>query len=214
MVAGSVKAQQTEGIAGFIQSGYLNTHSSKFFKQVYTGNAFSFADNYFLIGAEGFYRKNQNIILAEWQLGLQKTYSFNDEHAGIVYEAVLAKYGRIIKEKKNFWFYPSAGAGTSVTSLTSHVGNKENWKSETLRSPAFDIGLNTTFLMSKLKWDEGYYLGWVMEIRTGYRFSIKSNEWKENNNNNDFYKINRMPSYSNSQFYITASIGGGSFDRK
>jgi hypothetical protein len=67
------------------------------------------------------------LIIGEWQFGLQKVYSFNDKHAGAVYEALLGKYGRIIKDKNNFWLYPSAGAGLSFISLTSYEDiNKQN----------------------------------------------------------------------------------------
>jgi hypothetical protein len=85
-------------------------------------------------------------------------------------------------------------------------------KTQTLVSPTFDAGMNIDFLLSKLRWNENYYLGWIAGFKAGYRFSIKSNNWK--NDDNNFYKINQMPSYTNNAFYLTLSFGGGSFDKK
>lgn len=72
--------------------------------------------------------------------------------------------------------------------------------------------MNTDFLLSKLKWDENYYLGWIRGVKAGYRFSLKNNNWKIDDDN--FYKINEMPSYTNNAFYIVFTFGGGSFDKK
>jgi len=211
-----VHAQKIEGLAGFIQSGYLNaSNAAKTFSQVYPFNTAAFANNYFLIGAEAFYWEKNNVFVGDWQFGLQKIYSLNNVHAGSSYEAVLAKYGRIVKERKNFWLYPSAGAGASIISLTSYTKNngvRENVKTETLVSPAFDFGMNANFLMSKLKWNEKYYLGWIMGIKAGYRISVKSNRWQ--NDDDNFYKKIEIPSYANNAFYVTLSFGGGSFDKK
>jgi hypothetical protein len=149
----SVEAQKLEGAAGFIQSGYLNAPNAKTLNQVYPENVSGFGNDYFLFGAEGFYRKNKNMFIGEWQFGLQKTYSFNDEHAGVVYETLLAKYARNIKDEKRIWIYPSAGAGASVIALTNYKdinGIKKNMTTNTLVSPTFDIGTNIDFLLSKL----------------------------------------------------------------
>lgn len=215
MLAGAVKAQKIQGIAGFIQSGYLNVPNAKVFNQGYPGNTSGFANNYFLIGAEAFYRQKKNVFMGDWQFGLQKVYSFNNQHAGALYEAVMGKYGRLIAEKENVWIYPSAGMGVSVAALTSYDeidGQKKNIKTKTLVSPTFDIGINADFLLSKLKWKENYYLGWISGIKAGYRVSVKSNKW--HSDDNTFYKINEMPSYTNNAFYIMLSFGGGSFDKK
>jgi hypothetical protein len=217
MLAGAVEAQEIKGIAGFIQSGYMNApNAAKAFNQVFPQNSSGFANNYFLIGAEGFYRKNKNVFMGDWQFGLQKVYSFNNEYAGAVYEAVTGKYGRVIAEKKNVWIYPSAGAGVSVISLTSYKkinDRRENVNTQTLVSPGFDISMNTDFLLSKLTWKENYYTGWMLGIKAGYRVSLKSNNWK-NDNNSDFYKISKVPSYANNAFYVALSFGIGSFEKK
>jgi len=216
MCSGIINAQKIQGIAGFIQSGYMNApNAAKAFYQVYPDNPSGFANNYFLIGAEGFYRQGDNVFMANLQFGVQKVYSFNDEHAGAVYEAVLGKYGRIIAEEKNFWLYPSVGTGVSVISLTGYTttdGIRENMKTQTLVAPVFDIGMNSDFLLSKLRWKENYYLGWISGIKAGYRISIKSNNWS--NTESSFYKIHEMPSYANNSFYVTLSFGMGSFDKK
>lgn len=215
MIANIAKAQNIKGIAGFIQSGYLNTPNTKIFNQAYPDNTAGFANNYFLIGAEAFYREKNNVFMGDWQFGLQKIYSFNNERAGAVYEAILGKYGWIVKEKDNFWLYPSVGAGASVISLTSYTVNdgvRENTRTQTLISPAFDIGMNADFLLSKLKWKDNFYIGWIIGIKAGYRVSIKSNNWS--NTDAEFYKLNEMPSYANNAFYVTLSFGGGSFDKR
>ena len=215
ILANAGEAQKIEGIAGFMQSGYLNAPNAKIFNQVFPGNTAGFSNNYWLVGVTAYYRENSNMFIGDLQFGLQKVYSFNNEHAGAVYEAVIGKYGRIINEGKNYWLYPSAGTGASVLSLTSYDrtnGWIENSRTQTLVSPAFDFGMNADFLISKLKWNEKYYLGWIMGIKAGYRFSVRSNNWS--NKEAEFYKINEMPSYTNNTFYLTFSFGGGSFDKK
>jgi hypothetical protein len=217
----SISAQKIEGIAGFIQSGYMNApNAAKAFSQVYPDNTAGFANNYWLIGATAYHRNNSNMFMGDLQFGLQKVYSFNDKHAGAVYEAVLGKYGRIIKEEKSFWLYPSAGAGASIIALTSYDkidGERENVKTQSLVSPAFDMGMNADFLLSKLKWNENYYLGWIVGLKAGYRASIKSKRWKKDKDEfykDAFNKIYEMPSYANNAFYVTLSFGMGSFDKK
>jgi hypothetical protein len=195
-------------------------NAAKAFSQVYPDNATGFANNYLLAGATAYYRNNGNMFMGDLQFGLQKVYSFNDKHAGTVYEAILGKYGRIIREGKNYWFYPSIGAGASVIALTSYDnvnGRRENIKTQTLVSPTCDIGVNSDFLLSKLKWKENYYIGWISGIKAGYRFSVKSKRWKQEEDKfykDAFNKIYETPSYTNNAFYVTLSFGMGSFDKK
>jgi hypothetical protein len=215
-------AQKIEGVAAFMKTGYMNApNAAKIFNQVYPSGVSGFTGNYFLLGAEGYYRKNSSVFMGVWEFGLQKAYSLNDANADAVYEAVLGKYGRIITEGKNYWLYPSAGAGASVSSLTSYGkvnSRKENMRTQTLVSPTFDVGMNADFLLSKVRWNDKYYLGWIMGIKAGYRVSLKSDKWKDDYNNSykddNFYKINEMPAYTNNAFYVTLSVGGGSFDKK
>lgn len=214
-------AQKIEGIAGFIQSGYMNApNAANVFSQIYPDNAAGFANNYWLVGTDAYYRHKSNVFMGDLQFGLQKVYSFNDKHAGAVYEAVIGKYGRIIKEEKNFWLYPSAGAGVSVIALTSYEdisGERKNMETLTLTSPSFDIGMNADFLLSKLKWNENYYLGWISGIKAGYRFSAKSKKWKRDED--EFYKgafnkLYEISSYTDNVVYLSLSFGIGSFDKK
>ncbi len=216
-----INAQKIEGIAGFIQSGYMNApNAAKAFSQAYPDNTVGFANNYWLVGATAYYRNNSSVFMGDLQFGLQKVYSFSDKHAGAVYEEVLGKYGRIIKEGKNFWVYPSAGVGASLISLTSYdkiAGERENMKTQTLVSPTFDMGMNADFLLSKLRWNKNYYIGWISGIKAGYRFSVKSKKWKKDEDEfykDAFNKIYEMPSYTNNAFYVTLSFGMGSFDKK
>jgi hypothetical protein len=221
MMTSITHAQKIEGIAGFIQTGYMNApNAAKAFNQVFPQNNSGFANNYFLIGAEAFYRQKNNVFMGEWQFGLQKVYSFNNQHAGALYEAVMGKYGRLVAEKENVWIYPSAGMGVSVAALTSYDeidGQKKNMKTKTLVSPTFDMGMNADFLLSKLRWKENYYLGWISGIKAGYRFSIRSKKWKTDKDEfykDGFQKLYETPSYANNAFYVMLSFGMGSFDKK
>jgi hypothetical protein len=79
-----------------------------------------------------------------------------------------------------------------------------------LVSPSFDAGINADFLLSKPKWNKGYYDGWMLGIRVGCRASINSSKWKDENIEKPYY----IPSYANNAFYVALAIGGGSFDKK
>ena len=125
----------------------------------------------------------------------------------------MVKWGRIIAENDHSWLYPSVGAGASIIQLTTYdkvSGNEENIQEKTLVSPSFDAGINADFLLSKINYKEGYYYGWMLGFRAGYRASFNSNNWQDE----QVVKPYDKPYYANNAFYVTITIGGGSFDRK
>jgi len=213
-VASSGYGQQIEGIAGFIKTGYMHAPSSgKTFKQIAPASINGFGDNYFLFGAEVYYRKWNNIYTVEGTMGVQKRYSINDTYAEPYCGAAHGKWGRIVAQNEHYWLYPAVGAGASIIQLTSYQQQDKrvsNLQEKTLVSPSFDASINADFLLSKPKWKEGYYYGWMLGIRAGYRASINSSKWRDE----DVVKPYYMPRYANNAFYVTIAIGGGSFDKK
>jgi hypothetical protein len=210
----SIYAQRIEGVAGFLKAGYMHAPSSgKIFSQVAPAGITGFDDNFYAFGGEAYYRKLKNIYTIEGTIGMQKQYSSGTNYAEPYNGAAHGKWGRIIAENDHYWLYPSVGAGASFIQLTTYdkiSGNEENSQEKTLVSPSFDAGMNADFLLSKINYKEGYYYGWILGIRAGYRASVSSNNWKDE----QVVKPYDKPSYANSAFYVTITIGGGSFNRE
>ena len=210
----SIYAQRIEGVAGFLKAGYMYAPSSgKIFNQIAPAGITGFDDNYFAFGGEAYYRKLKNIFTVEGTIGAQKQYSSGTTYAEPYNGAAQAKWGRIIAEKERYWLYPSVGAGASFIQLTTYdksSGNEQNIQERSLVSPSFDAGMNADFLLGKINHKEGYYFGWMLGIRAGYRASVSSNNWKDEQTVKPYDK----PHYANNAFYITVTIGGGSFNRE
>jgi hypothetical protein len=207
-------AQHIEGVAGFLKAGYMHAPSSgKIFNQVAPAGITGFDDNYFAFGAEAYYRKLKNIYTVEGTMGVQKRQAYSSTYAEPYNGAAHVKWGRVIAENDHYWLYPSIGAGASVLQLTTYDkigGNEQNIQEKTLVSPSFDAGINADFLLGKINYKEGYYYGWILGIRAGYRASVSSNNWKDE----QVVKPYDKPHYANNAFYVTITIGGGSFNIK
>lgn len=210
-----VTAQKMEGVAGFIQCGYMNApNTSKAFRKVFSENNSAFSNNFFVTAAEGYYRKNKNLFIGEWTFGLQKKCKSNDLYRNIMLQIITGKYGRVINKSKKFWLYPAAGAGASVITLFNYTkddGKKKNCVAQTLISPTLDVSMNANFLLSKPMWNDSFYLGWILGIHAGYRQSVKNNNWKTKGNTS--LKSDDLPAYTNNSFYVTLSFGAGAYGK-
>ncbi len=140
---------------------------------------------------------------------MQNTYSWTNNRAGIIYEDVNLKFGYSIFSDKSYWIYPSLGAGISSLVLTDYQidGDLLNTKSET--SPHLSFALNNDFLLSKNKWKDKYYLGWILGISLGYNQSF-AESWK----NNSDYKFDAVPPITNNAFFLKISVGGAALEKK
>jgi len=207
-------AQRIEGLAGFVKTGYMRAPSSgKIFSQVAPTGIRGFNDNYFAFGAEAYYRKLKNIYTVEGTIGMQKRRSIGNTYAEPYCGAAHGSWGRVVAENDGYWLYPSIGAGASIIQVNSYdksSGNEENIQEKTLVSPSFEAGINADFLVNKVNYNEGYYYGWMLGVRAGYRASVNSNRWQQEH----VVKPYDKPRYANNAFYVTITIGGGSFDRK
>lgn len=213
LLKGVIHAQKIEGVAGFMKGGYMYAPcSGNILNQITPSSKAGFRNNYFLFGAEVYYRENKNIYTVEGSMGVQKRYSYHPLYAEPYCGAAHLNWGRVIAENGHFWLYPVIGAGASVIQLTTYNKQNirvENIKEKTLVSPSLNAGMNADFLLSKPKWKEGYYYGWMLGIRVGYRAAVNSSKWTYENEVKSYDK----PRYANDAFYFTLAIGGGSFDK-
>ena len=210
----SINAQRIEGVAGSLKFGYMHAPSSgNTLNKIAPAGITGFDDNYFTFGAEAYYRKFKNIYTVEGTVVGQGRYANNTAYAEPYCGAAHGKWGRIVAENDHSWLYPSIGAGASFLQLTTYEkanGKVVNIQEKTLVSPSFDVGINADFLLSKINYKEGYYFGWILGIRAGYRASFSSDNWKDE----QVVKPYDKPRYANNAFYFTVTIGGGSFNRK
>ena len=205
---------QTKGIAVFLRGGYIYAHDAKnIFTQITPYEISGFTNNFALLGIEGYYRKNKWIIGLEGSMGAQKDYSKDKYQAEPYVGAGHVRFGHIIYEGRQYWVYPSFGTGASVTTLSV----KEKLLNKTgkimnlsLYSPSFDLCINGDLLPAKETKEQKRSGGLILGFRAGYRFSLESDNWKDDKGN----KQNNMPPYRNNAFYVTLIAAGGYFVNK
>src|SRR4051794_15234151 len=110
---------QIKGGAAFFKAGYLNApRSSAILGKIDPEGARVFTNHYMLIGIEAYCRTGKFIISWESYSAQQSIYSLKTDNSIEPFTAVTQlKLGRIIKENKQHWFYPSVGIGTSALFL-------------------------------------------------------------------------------------------------
>lgn len=203
---------QLKGGAGFFKTGYLYAPgSSNILKNLSPAGRLGYSNSYFIMGVEAYYRKGNNILGADLYSGEQADYYFaTNSYSNPYLGSTHIKFGRIIRETKQHWVYPSVGFGANGIVLATY--NRENDKStnvtsQTLVSPSADIGINEDIILNKMDSDEKTIGGLILGIRIGYSTCVNSTKW----NNVD---LNKKRSYSNNYFYLSISIGSGGFVSK
>ncbi|WP_018617481.1 hypothetical protein [Segetibacter koreensis] len=206
---------QIKGGAAFFKTGYLYApRSSNIFKKIALGGTPHFNNNYLIMGVEAYYRTGNLILGWDGYSGEQPDYSFaTNSYAEPFIGSTHIRLGRIVKENKQYWVYPSIGMGATGIVLATY--NKVNGKSlntinQILLSPTLDIGINEDIIVTKVNPNEKRYGGLILGIRAGYRTSYSSNNWR----NDDWVRLYNKPFYSNNCFYLSVSIGAGGFVSK
>jgi hypothetical protein len=210
----STVTAQIKGGAVFFKTGYLNARgSSTILGKINPEGATDFTNHYTLTGIEAYYRSGKFIITWEGYSAQQTYYSLGANYCIEPFIGITQfKLGRVIKENKQSWLYPSVGIGTSAFFLYPYgqVNEKgSNLQKLTLVTPSIDVGINEDIFLTRINPAEKKYGGMLLALRAGYRFSFASNAWRDNNWN----KVYNMPSYFNNGFYLTVGIGGGSFTK-
>ena len=205
---------QTKGIAVFLRGGYTYAPGAKkILAEIAPYEISGFTSNFTLLGLEGYYRTNKWIMGLEGTVGTQADYSKDQYHAQPYIGAAHFRLGSILYEGKQWWLYPSVGAGTSVTTLSVNeklINKSGKIMNLNLYSPSFDLGINADLLTSKESRQQKKAGGLIIGFRAGYRFSPESDNWKDDKGN----KITNLPSYRNNAFYITLIAAGGYFINK
>ena len=215
MIAGFLQASpQTKGIGVFLRGGYTYAPDAEnILAEIAPYDITGFTNNFFLMGLEGYYRHGKLIMGLEGTLGTQEKYSKDKYQAQAYVGAAHLRFGAIIHETNQAWFYPSFGAGTSVTTLSIDEkisGNSNQLMNLNLFTPSFDLGFNADVLTTKESKKQKKAGGLVIGFRTGYRFSPQSDNWKDDKGN----KMTNYPSYHNNAFYVTLIAAGGYFINK
>jgi len=205
-------AQQIAGIAIFSKIGYTSLPGSSSTLTNIAPHGSTVNNNSTAFGAEGYLRINKVILALDGNMAIQNAESADANKARIFQCAAYTKVGRIILDKTHYWIYPSLGLGVASIDINTYNNENDevtNLKNKVLSSPSFDFGFNADFIANKIMNREGYG-AWLLGLRTGYRASIKSCGWRDNDGN----KLSNMPSYTYKGFYVMVTIGGGVFVRK
>jgi hypothetical protein len=207
---------QLKGGAGFFKTGYLFAPGSSAVvnKIISDASASITNNNYMIIGIEGYYRTGKSIISCDGYTAQQAIYSLeNNSSKEPFISSAQIKLGRIVKENKQYWLYPTMGIGATAFTLYSfREVNKStvNDMTVTLLTPSADIGINADILIEKVDGNKKRFGGSMLAIRAGYRTSARSNNWTYSHSN----QLLNLPYYSNNCFYLSVSIGAGGFVRK
>lgn len=203
------------GGAGFFKTGYLYAPgTTDIFREISPSKSIDYSNSYLLLGVEAYYRTQKTIVGCDLYSAIQGNYSLGEHsYAAPFIGASNVKIGRIVRENRQHWLYPSLGLGISGISLSTYDkinGKSTNTVNQILLTPAIDVGINEDFFITKMKANERKYGGMMLGLRAGYRTSFSSTNWR----NDNWERLNNMPSYSNNCFYMTVSIGAGGFARK
>jgi len=210
---GELSAQGSRGGAGFIKIGstYL-PGSASIFNEIAPPGISGFGNNFVAFGAEGYYRANKIILALDGNIAIQGVKLTESKAAEAFSGGGYARFGRIIKENRDFWVYPSIGVGTAAIALNTYDqvnAESSNEKINYLFNTSFDFGFNADFILLRAP-GEKYYSALILGLRTGYRVSYKNDNW----HGGDDYKISNTPSYGYHGYYIMATFGIGSFTKK
>jgi hypothetical protein len=206
---------QIKGGAGFFKTGYLFAPgSSAVINKILSSNSGATSNSYMIIGIEGYYRTGKSIISWDGYAAQQAVYSLNKNFSIEPFiTSAQVKLGRIVKENRQYWLYPSVGLGAAAMTLYPSANAIKSTVSNvtpTLLTPSLDIGINGDIFIEKVLAGEKRYGGSMLGIRAGYRISAKSSNWTDGHSNT----LVNMPTYSNNCFYVTVGIGAGGFVRK
>jgi hypothetical protein len=210
----SLHAQKTYGYAGFVKIGYSYTPGLPAVLNRFSPSDLSVSTNNLqIIGIESYVRLEQYVIALEGTVSADQTKRYEDGFAEPFMISGNVKLGKVIKERSNYWIYPSLGIGPSATIITifkKHDGQTDIEENYFLLTPAIDLGFNADFIMPRLLLTDRSKGRVILGIRIGYQASFNHHTWR----NDRLQLLNSIPAISNNIYYIHAAIGEGAFARR
>lgn len=213
LIISITSAAQTKGTAVVLRGGYGYTRGAeKLYTNLTEGSVAGFTNHFSLLGIEAYHRREKWIAAVEATAGAQKAkptgiYSLKPYNGSTHF-----RIGYILYEGKEWWFYPSAGMGASIISLSQRekiLGKTTKIDDVHLYSPSFDLGLNVDLLTTKESRQQKRAGGLVLGLRIGYRFSPERDNWRNNSHERQY----ETP-FRNNSYYVTLAAGGGFFCSK
>ena len=204
---------QTKGSAIVMRGGYGHSRGTeKLYTDLSEGAVTKFTNRFSLLGIEFYHKRDKWVASAEATGGTQKARPSGMHSLKPYNGAGHIRLGYILYEGKEWWFYPSAGIGASMISLSEREklsGKISKIDDVHMYTPSFDFGLNMDLLTTKETKNQKRAGGLVLGLRTGYRFSTKSNNWR----NSDGAHLNES-GFRNNEYYLILVVGGGFFHSK
>ncbi|MBC7383794.1 MAG: hypothetical protein H7296_12515 [Bacteroidia bacterium] len=202
-------AQSIRGIAVLVKGGYIFApEAGKTLDQIPPATTKTFSNLFYCGGVEYYLRLNKFIVGMEGMIAQQSQALINDQFyvPRITYGHL--KIGYLIRDSKNFMFYPSISSGLSRMALIRNykLNNENTFR---LMTPSFDIGINADYVFSQRQDANKKFSGVMMAFKAGYRFSPGSKSWRDNKN-----ILDGLPTFVNQGFYITIGVGFGYFVQK
>jgi len=208
LFAVTVSKAQSKGFAGFFTIGYENVSGVKSELQPMMPGMHTLKNSFYGIGGEGYWKEGKLILGAKGGIHAHGVVTDEQKYGELFTGSALLKGGYVVYENNNFFIYPSVGVGASSMVITSYVKSndlKSELHSIYLLSPSIDFGLNADQIVYKFvnRPVSGLF---IAGLRTGYRFSLKTDNWKRINNP-------QIPpaDFANNAFYLTVALGIGYF---
>lgn len=204
----------TYGFAGLIKMGYsISPGLERSLNQLDPAGNQPVKNSLSLFGIEGYAKRQQMIFIVDGYVAAQNIRREGDNYTAPFIVNGNLKLGRIIKETKQYWIYPSLGAGPAATIITHY--NREDGSTSidenyVVLSPVANIGLNADFIIPKLSLTDKEKARLVLGIRIGYQSFFRNRQWR----NSNWSRVNGIPSFNNNLYYINASVGEGAFVKK
>jgi hypothetical protein len=204
----TVKAQ-SKGFAGFFNISYENVSNVKTQLQSMMPGMRTLKNSFYGIGGEAYWKSRKLILGASSNILAHGVVNKGENHGELFMGTAIFKIGYVVYENSNLCIYPSVALGTRAMVITSYVKSsdvKSQLHSIYLLSPAIDFGLNADQIVYRFvnRLSSGVF---VAGLRTGYRFSPKSDNWKRIN------KPQLSPAhFANNGFYLTVAFGIGYFN--
>ena len=210
----SLNGQKIYGYAGFVKAGYSYTPGLTTVLNRFAATDYSVSTNNLqIIGIESYVRLDHFIIDMEGTVSAHQTKRYENTFAAPFMMNANVNLGKVIKEKSNYWMYPSLGVGPSATIITilkKQDGQTEIEENYFLLTPAIDLGFNADFIIPRILSTDQSKGRIILGIRIGYQASFNNHTWR----NDRLQVLKSMPSISNNVYYIHAAIGEGAFVRR
>jgi hypothetical protein len=206
----AVWGQSMQGGAAFLYGGQsVWPGSAAAIRQVSNTPETRASNQYTLVGAEAYYRRNR------WLFGVNISAFANkriqDAATRTTIESSASNahiwLGWVAWQTRRTKLYPSIGSGFNSFNVNSTADNG-TLITYVLDGFATDLGLTFDWFVAKSDTDPTLHAGPLLSLRAGYRLTTASATWHNDRTGTAILSADRFSPHG---FYLTLGVGGGGF---